>query len=156
MLKMTKIAIAVAATFTMLSGTAFAGSVNVGDKANTPRTEQQTAMDTVVLGRQLAAYGIENQDSLSLILSARMAQQVQLRDSARTKDGEVASEAVTDSMGSSSYLLAQAKEFSNGRAEVLALIADTEKAGATRGRVEGPARTIDSKREPYRCVEDQI
>jgi hypothetical protein len=93
--------------------------------------------------RQLAALGIQEQDPLALIVAARLLRAHPTTPSDATKvEGERSAE--PDQLGSVDYLLAQAKEFSGGQTEVLALIEEAGKSDASRGAVGG-ARTASER-----------
>ncbi len=109
-------------------------------------SETSPAFTTLVLGRQLAAWGLAERNALALVLAAGI-----VRDhpataaSATLKAGERDPE--PDPLGSVDYLLEQAREYAVGRPEIGVLIEDVASGVASRGAVSG-GRVISDKLAP--------
>jgi hypothetical protein len=108
--------------------------------------ETSPDLATLVLGRQLAAWGLAERNALALVLAAGI-----VRDhpttaaNATLKAGGRDQE--PDPLGAVDYLLEQAREFAVGRPEIGVLIDDVANGGASRGAVSG-ARVINDKVGP--------
>lgn len=111
-------------------------------------TPDATAVGALGLAAQLVLYGLSAKDPLALVLAVRLTQQVPLRDEARGKTSKPGAGKEEDkAVGgqdrhSVDYLLAQAREFSGGKAEVLALIEGMQ-TGSSKGAVGGAGRHRD-------------
>lgn len=131
------IGFAVAAT-TALSGYALAETaVNVTDDKPLG-AEAVEPIHELTLAQQLAMYGVENQDAMSLIVAAQIMDQYLLSDSdlqAREQQGAIP-DGVTPVIASVDEMLTAARDLAGDRQDLLALIEDVE-AGGSRGSVYG-------------------
>lgn len=92
----------------------------------------------LTLAQQLAIYGVENQDAMSLIVAAQIMDQYLLSDSdvqPRESQG-TAPDGVSPVIGSVDEMLAAARDLAGDRQDLIALIEDVE-AGGSRGSVYG-------------------
>ncbi|CAK0775793.1 conserved exported hypothetical protein [Gammaproteobacteria bacterium] len=129
----------------LTTGMAYAGddkAPNMSDKKAATHSEKVQAVDNLLLARQMATYASAHQDALGLVVAARMIQNQPTQEAKWDKEGG-AKEVVSDPL-TVDGLLAQAREHSGGRAEVIALIEETAKRGAAKGRVGGPWQHIDT------------
>lgn len=117
---------------------------NITPKAETDSAETTSSgIEPLMLARQLAELGLAEQDPLALIVAARLMRQNPAQDlEAEKTEGERTSE--PDPLDSVDHLLDQAREFSGGRAEILALIETVPEA--TKGAVGYARRVTDSVR----------
>jgi len=127
--------IAVMAT-TALSGLAFAETNATEDKPLGAELGQP--IHELTLAQQLAIYGVENQDAMSLIVAAQIMDRYLLEDSdvqPREDRGE-APEGTAPIIASVDDILAAARDLAGDRQDLLAMIEDVE-AGGSRGSVYG-------------------
>lgn len=135
----------------LATSVAYAGdekAPNQSDKKAAP-SEKVQAVDNVLLARQLASYAQARQDALGLVVAARLFQDQPTQAGKLEKEGGGASEAATDPL-SVDGLLAQAREHSGGRVEVIALIDETAKRGAAKGAVGGPIQQVTRVKNGYK------
>ncbi|MGF1625564.1 MAG: hypothetical protein ACFCVH_11825 [Alphaproteobacteria bacterium] len=129
--------LAVLAT-TALSGLAIAQSA-INATAEKPLGAQSVEpVHELTLAQQLAIYGVENQDAMSLIVAAQIMDQYLLSDSdlqPRDSRGEIP-EGVTPVISSVSDILAAARDLAGDRQDLIGLIEDVE-AGGSRGSIYG-------------------
>jgi hypothetical protein len=118
---------------------------NISDK-KAEHTERAQAVGNVALARQLAAYAQAHQDALGLVVAARMTQDNPTQEFQGTKEGGTKEADVTDPLSTVDGILNQAREFSGGRAEIVAMIDETAKRGGSKGATGGPVRHVDRVR----------
>lgn len=131
----------------LATGVAFAEEAkgpNRGETKAAAPSESVQAVDNLLLARQLVTYAQSHKDALGLVVAARMIQDQPTQAATWTKEG--GNEQASADLLSVDALLAQAREQSGGRADVLALIDETAKRGATKGRVGGPLQHADRVR----------
>ncbi len=117
---------------------------NNEEKAGGKPAEHAESIERLSIARTLAVIGLDDRDPLALITAARMIASTPVSDSDYEKQNEpgatTGDPAVLDTPQS---LLARAREFSDGDAEILALIDETPLT-APRGRVGGPVQHQDA------------
>lgn len=113
--------------------------------------ETSEALAAVRLANQVLRYGYENQSTLALLDALQILSENPTQALNATKEGEAVDETNADAKKvkvSFDYetVLADAKAFANGDANLLALIdnIDAEAKGSHRGAVNGPNRHYDS------------
>lgn len=109
------------------------------------------SLAAVSLANQLLRYGYENKSTLALLDALQILSENPTQPLNATKEGEAVDE--TDTMGKKAAVsfdydtvLADAKKFADGDANLLALIdnVDAEAKGAHRGNINGPCRDYAS------------
>lgn len=119
-------------------------NVDRNSRSSSPQTQ---AVATAAMASQLRAYGDRNKDPMALISAARILQEVGVRDEPRkptTKADKPAATGMAQPAArddSVAGILARAKEYAKGRADLIALANEVEKS-TTRGRTGGPAGTV--------------
>jgi hypothetical protein len=136
----TTYSLALALTLSALCTAPFAEETKGANTTEKPEAAEPSAtaqtIGALTLARQLAALGIADQDPLALIVAARILRANPTTPADATKvEGERSTE--PDQLGSVDYLLAQAKEFSGGRTEVLTLIDQFGQSETSRGAIGG-------------------
>lgn len=125
-----------AALMTMAVGSAVAANkgINQGKASDGAASRKGEA---ATLSMQLARYADKNKDATAMIVAARMAQEAGIRDTKLDKKGAEGTKVGVDY--SPKAMLERAKQYGNGRADIVAMADDVAQAGA-RGRMEGPFR----------------
>lgn len=126
-----------------LAATDEAKAANAAEKSASEGLEADQGIAALTLARQLANYGMAQQDPLALIVAARITRDTPTKPAEIDKvEGEVTDQ--PDKLGSVQHLLDQAKEYSGGRAEILALIDEVAKGEAARGALGGQQQHFDA------------
>jgi hypothetical protein len=131
------LALAILAT-TALSGLATAETAINATEDKPLGAQTVEPIHELTLAQQLAIYGVENQDAMSLIVAAQIMDKYLLSDSdvqPREATG-AAPEGVAPVIASVTDILAAARELAGDRQDLIALIDDVE-AGGSRGSVYG-------------------
>ena len=129
--------------FAVLATTALSGLASAETAINATEdkplgAQSVTPIHELTLAQQLAIYGVENQDAMSLIVAAQIMDKYLLSDSdvqPREGQGEVA-EGTTPMITGVADILAAARTLAGDRQDLVAMIDDVEASGA-RGSVYG-------------------
>lgn len=122
---------------TALSGLAMAETAINATEDKPLGAQSVEPIHELTLAQQLAIYGVENQDAMSLIVAAQIMDKYLLSDSdlqARETQGGAAGE--NPVITSSAEMLAAARDLAGERQDLIAMIEDVE-AGGSRGSVYG-------------------
>lgn len=122
---------------TALSGLAMAETAINATEDKPLGAQSVEPIHELTLAQQLAIYGVENQDAMSLIVAAQIMDKYLLSDSdlqARETQGGAAGE--NPVITSSADMLAAARDLAGERQDLIAMIEDVE-AGGSRGSVYG-------------------
>ncbi len=114
------------------------------------------AVATLAMAQDLYAWGIANDDALSVLAAARIMASIDVSDADRTPttapiEGAETAEAAAegaDAPPDAAAMFAAARALAGDDAELLAMIDDAEAEGS-RGRVGGPSRTLSRLRAGY-------
>lgn len=123
---------------TALSGLAIADTALNASDDKPLGAQAVEPIHELTLAQQLAIYGVENQDAMSLIVAAQIMDKYLLSDSdlqARDNQGE-APDGTAPLIASTDDMLAAARDLAGERQDLLAMIEDVE-AGGSRGSVYG-------------------
>lgn len=139
-------AIALAVAAALSTGAAVAQDKAKGKGKNEgPKTAMTapTSASTVHLAQSLVRYGDQKKDALALITAARILADAGAQDKAREKatkggKGEAAKPGAEMTVPA---ILARAKEYAKDRKDLIAM-ADDVAGAASRGRAEGPGRSV--------------